>query len=86
MIKAPTAVLVCATVMFCVTLTGVVVLTLAHADFAEFRTTLNTILNIVTAASGISGMVLAGAASHTANQVRDQMTTPETPPPTGPPR
>lgn len=83
MIKAPTAVVVCATVMFCVTLTAVVVLTLAHADFGEFRSTLSTILNIVTAASGISGMVLAGAASHTATQVREQMSTPETPPPTG---
>lgn len=31
----------CATVMFCVTLTGVVVLTLAGTDFTEFRTTLN---------------------------------------------
>jgi hypothetical protein len=72
--KLPTSVLVCATVMFTVLITAVVVLSLAQADFTEFRATLNTLLNIVGAASGLSGLMYAGSASRASRDVQEKMT------------
>lgn len=69
----PTPVLICATVIFCFTITGVVVLSLAHADFTEFRTIVNTILNVAGAVSGLGSLLYAGSAARTSADVKQQL-------------
>lgn len=69
----PTAVLVCATVIFCATLTGVVILSLARADFTEFRAIINTVLNVAGAVTGLGSLLYAGSAARSAGEVREQL-------------
>lgn len=75
-------VLVCATVIACVTIVGAVVLSVTGSDFAEFRATLNTILNVVSTAFGLGGFLYAGSAARSVEEVRGQLeTTPAVTPP-----
>lgn len=75
----PTPVLICATIIFCFTISGVVVLSLAHADFTEFRTIVNTILNVAGAVSGLGSLLYAGSAAHSAAATKELLQPPQDP-------
>lgn len=66
----PTPVLICATIIFCVTITGVVILSLAHSDFTEFRAIVNTVLNVAGAVSGLGSLLYAGSAARSAGEAK----------------
>ncbi len=71
--KANGTVLICATIVTCFIITGAVVLSVTGSDFAEFRTTLNTVLNAVSAAFGIGGCLYAGSAARSVEEVRSNL-------------
>lgn len=77
-------VLICSTIVTCFIITGAVILSVTGSEFTEFRATLNTVLNAVSAAFGIGGCLYAGSAARSVEQVRGQLDGGASPPPMSP--
>lgn len=73
--KTNGTVLICSTIVVCFIISGAVILSVTGSDFSEFRTTLNTILNAVSAAFGIGGCLYAGSAARSVEEVRGRLDT-----------
>lgn len=69
----PTPVLVCATVVTCTTIIGIVVLTILGADVATFRMYVNVVANLVGVVFGLGGYLSATQAAHSVSDLSERL-------------